>query len=101
MELLPIELVEKIPALYEQDGKGYQAIAYAKLFTPDSSWSWYVTEYDIDERLAFGLVDGHVKELGYFSINELEQVRGPLGLSIERDLGFKETTLESLMRDET
>lgn len=100
MELLPKDLVEKIPELYEQDGKGFQAIAYAKLFTPDSSWSWYVTEYDKNDRLAFGLVDGHEKELGYFSIAELEEVRGPLGLPIERDLGFKETTLENIMRDE-
>ena len=34
----------------------------------------------------FGLVDGHVKELGYVSLNELMSVRGPMGLAIERDI---------------
>ena len=34
----------------------------------------------------FGLVEGHVKELGYVSLNELMSVRGPMGLAIERDL---------------
>lgn len=101
MSLIPKELAEKIPALYGQDGKGFQAIAYAKLYTVDSNWAWYVTEFDPKDKLCFGLVDGHEKELGYFSLIELESVRGPLGLPIERDLYFKETTLEKLMRDNT
>ena len=35
-----------------------------------------------------GLVDGHEKEMGYFSIDELAGFRGPLGLGIERDINF-------------
>ena len=31
-ELLPKSLADKIPALYEQDGKGIQSVAYVKLF---------------------------------------------------------------------
>jgi hypothetical protein len=38
-------------------------------------------------------VDGLVKELGYFSLSELEEVRGPLGLPIERDLYWQPKTL--------
>ena len=64
-----------------------------KFFTPDSSWTWYLTEYDPEERLAFGLVIGHERELGYFSFTELEQLRGPMGLPVERDLQFKPTPL--------
>ena len=44
----------------------------------------------------FGLVEGHVKELGYFHLSELEEVRGPMGLAIERDLWFKPTPLEKI-----
>ena len=36
----------------------------------------------------FGLVDGHEKELGYFTLSELKQVRGGLRLPIERDMYF-------------
>ncbi len=54
---------------------------------------WYVLEFspvapDLTPRLCFGLVDGHDKELGHCSLDELEQVRGPLGPRIERDLWF-------------
>jgi hypothetical protein len=45
-----------------------------------------VLEFDPVERLCFGLVVGHERELGYFSLDELKSLRGPLGLPIERDL---------------
>jgi hypothetical protein len=37
-------------------------------------------------------------ELGYFTIAELEEVRGPGGLTIERDLYFEPTPLSKLRR---
>ena len=71
------------------------AKAQVKFFTPDSGWTWYASEFDNDDTF-FGLVIGHVAELGYFSLSELEQVRGPMGLPIERDLHFEPKTLEEL-----
>jgi len=44
----------------------------------------------------FGLVDGLEKELGYVALSELQGVRGPLGLPIERDLWWKPKTLEEI-----
>jgi len=95
MKLLTQELRKKIPALYAQDGKGCKAIAYTKFFCPSSSWTWYVCEYDGEDTF-FGLVEGHCKELGYFGLAELEEVTGPMGLPIERDLRFKPTMLEEI-----
>lgn len=80
---------DELPPLGSQDGKGDEAVAKVKLFTPDSSWTWWIIEYDPIERLAFGLVSGFEVELGYFSIEELEGVRGKLGLRIERDLHWE------------
>lgn len=40
-------------------------IIWLKFFHPLSSWSWYLTEYDPDQRLAFGLVAGFETEIGY------------------------------------
>lgn len=88
MKLITPELEENIPKLYAQDGKGMYSIAYVKFFTPDSNWTWFVTEYDPAQRLCFGFVCGFVNEFGYFSLDELESVRGPLGLPVERDLHF-------------
>ena len=82
MKLINEEIKAKLPKLFEQDGKGLNAIAYVKFFTPDSSWTWYATEFDGEDTF-FGLADGFCKELGYFSLSELENVRGPLGLKID------------------
>ncbi len=94
-QLMPAEVRRQLPRLYAQESKGGKAIAYVKYFTPDSSWTWLATEFDGDDTL-FGLVDGHCKELGYFSLSELQAVRGPLGLPIERDLQWKPTPLEQI-----
>ncbi|MCJ7688053.1 MAG: DUF2958 domain-containing protein, partial [Clostridiaceae bacterium] len=64
-------------------------------FTPDSNWTWYATKFD-DVDTFFGLVDGFEKELGYFSLSELESIRGPFGLKVERDLYFKPTKLKDI-----
>lgn len=95
MKLLTNTIIKQLPPLYSQDGKGGKTIAYVKFFTPDSNWTWYGCSYDGEDKF-FGLVDGHEKELGYFSLNELKSIRGSLGLPIERDLYFKPKTLEEI-----
>ena len=96
MKLMTKAIENVIPALYEQDGLGDDAIVHAKFFTPDGNWTWYATEYDPETRMFFGLVDGFDKELGYFSLDELESVRGSLGLPIERDAWFQPTKLSEV-----
>jgi hypothetical protein len=94
--LLDQETRGKLPKLYTEEEKGLDALAQAKFFTPDSNWTWYASEFD-GEDIFFGLVSGFEVELGYFSLSELEEVRGPLGLPIERDLHFEPKTLKELM----
>ncbi len=100
-QLLPKSMAEKIPALYEQDGKGMQATAYAKFFHPYGAGTWYVTEFD-GEDICFGWAEIHpgCGELGYFSLKEMEAVEARIngqnipGLqAIERDIHFKPTPL--------
>jgi hypothetical protein len=95
MKLLTQEIRKKLPPLYSQEGKGGKAVVVVKYFTPSSSWTWYATEFDGEDTF-FGLVDGQFKELGYFSLRELEEVRGPMGLPIERDLYWQPKMLEEI-----
>lgn len=88
MKLLTKALAKKIPAIYAQDGKGMEATAFVKLFTPWANWTWYITEFNPETGECFGLVDGLERELGYFNLAELEAIRGPFGLKIERDQWF-------------
>jgi hypothetical protein len=96
MKLLTKELRRKLPKLYENEEKGLQALALVKFFTPDSSWTWYASEFD-GKDIFFGLAVGFCPELGFFRLSELQKVRGKLGLPVERDLWFEPTTLEVLM----
>ena len=95
MKLLTQEIEKKLPKLYSQE-KVSDPLCVVKYFTPDSNWTWYGIEYSPETRLFFGLVDGFDKELGYFSLDELENIHGPYGLPVERDLWFKPTKLSEL-----
>ena len=96
MKLLTKEVLRKLPELYSQEDKGLEAIAVVKFFTPDSAWTWFATEFD-GEDLFYGLVYGFEKELGYFRLSELKQIKGKLGLPIERDRYFIPKPLKELM----
>jgi hypothetical protein len=86
---------EKLPPLYSGEEKGLDGIAQVKFFTPDSSWLWFISEFDGDD-LMFGLVISHEIELGYVSLAELKSVKGPMGLPIERDLYYQAKTLREV-----
>lgn len=60
-----------------------------RLFNPVGAATWLATELDGD-GLFFGLADlGFCcPELGSFALAELEAIRLPFGLTIERDLHF-------------
>ena len=74
-----------------QDDPDYDPKPVIKLFTPDGAATWLLTELDPDDNdIAFGLCDLGMgfPELGSVRISELEQVRGRLGLPVERDRYF-------------
>jgi hypothetical protein len=93
--LLDDESREKLPPLYSGEDQGLDALAQVKFFTPKCNWTWYASEYD-GEDVFFGLVSGFELEFGYFSLNELKEVKGPMGLPIERDLHFEPKSLREL-----
>lgn len=98
-KLVTREVLDRLPPLRSTDGKDPAEIKIAlKLFNPCGFGSWYCTEFDPEERVFFGYVEVHEGELGYFSLDELEGFRGPLGLGIERDLWWDpDTTLADVM----
>ena len=95
--LLTKQNKKDLPALYSTDGQGESAVAVVKFFTPDGNYTWYATEYDGQDQF-FGYVVGQFGELGYFSLSELQKVRGGLGLAVERDRYFKPTSISELKR---
>ena len=100
-KLMTKELGETIPALYANENvDDYDAVlAPAKLFSPYTGWIWYITEWEAETGLCFGLVEGFETELGYFSLDELAEatVFGSVP-AVERDLYWKPTTLGEIRR---
>ena len=95
-KLIPQTLLYDIPDLYETEGI-LNPMCHVKLFTPDSNFTWYIIEFSkADTNTCYGFVQGLEDELGYFTLEELESIHGPLGLAIERDLLFEPTRLETL-----
>ena len=107
----------RLPKIGTKEHLGLNALAQIKFFTPDAGWTWWASEASAlldddtyvglqeisadDPRIAsiifFGLVDGFELEFGYFTLEELKEIRGPLGLPIERDRFFEPTSLGTLL----
>ncbi|HEX2986701.1 MAG TPA: DUF2958 domain-containing protein [Chloroflexota bacterium] len=102
MRLLTKEIMRKLPALYAtEDVPDGHRMALVKFFNPTSGGTWYVFEgvaqEDGDWLLFCYVVDLGFDELGYVSLRELEGVRLPSGLGIERDLHFRPVSLAALL----
>lgn len=94
MKLLTKQIETRFKKLGRQDIEN--PIIVAKFFTPWSNWTWFAISYTPSDKCFFGYVEGMEKELGYFSLEELEGVTGPAGLKIERDLHWKEKKLSEV-----
>jgi len=94
IKLLTKEIRGKLPSMYSQEDVE-DPMVWVKFFTPDSNWTWYGIEFDGDD-IFYGFVVGFEQELGYFSLKELSEARGPLGLPIERDKWFKPMLLSEV-----
>jgi hypothetical protein len=71
------------------------------LFTPDAQCTWLLTELGND-NIAFGLCDLGLgcPQIGFVCVSELVDLRGPLGLPLERDEHFEAKKTLSAYADE-
>ena len=88
-------VLSKYP-LYSQDNKGENAVAICKFFL--QGFTWYVLEAQKNgnDYEFFGIVDGLEKEYGYFTLSQLQSLKGRWGLGVERDMYFKPTEVRNL-----
>ena len=100
-ELMTRKLADTIPALYANENEAdYDTVlAPAKLFSPYSNWTWFITEMDPATGTCFGLVDGLEREIGYFDLTELAETTVFGGVpAVERDLYWEPKTLGEIKR---
>ena len=75
----------------EERGESVDHWPVVKLFTAWAGATWLLTELDEEGARLFGLCDLGLgfPELGYVSLAELEALRGPGGMRVERDQYFR------------
>lgn len=86
MILLPPDLRERLIANGRQPDVDH--VPVVKFFNPLGEGVWLATELDPDGDIMFGLADIGYPELGSFSLEEMESIRLPFGMGIERDVLF-------------
>lgn len=99
MKLLTQEIKKNLPKLYATENIPLeQKEVVCKFFNPCGAGTWYVIEGEERDGdfIFFGMVELHEKEWGYFSLNELQSIKLPLGLTIERDLHFSKIKITEL-----
>ncbi len=89
MKLLTKEIEKQLRANSAKRPNASEVKPVLKLFNPCGAATWLFTEMDQDGIL-YGLCDLGMgfPELGYASLEEIESVRLPFGLKIERDMHF-------------
>ncbi|HAZ13246.1 MAG: hypothetical protein A2X86_00540 [Bdellovibrionales bacterium GWA2_49_15] len=97
MKLLTSAIKNQLPKLYATEAialKDKEVVC--KFFNPCGVGTWYVIEgqQEEDDFIFFGLVDLHEKEFGFFSLRELESLKVPFGLTIERDIHFSQAKVQ-------
>lgn len=100
MILLTEELKKRFARVGRQESKLWDALVIARYFVPWGSWTWYATEYYPKDRIFFGYVCGMFDEWGYFSLDEMQDLKGPMGLGMERDLHYTEKTLREALSED-
>ena len=100
-KLMTKEVAGIIPPLYANDGADDPdaVVARVKLFSPYTGWHWYITEWDPQTGLCFGLVEGFETEAGYFDLTELPEVTVFDGApAVERDLYWEPAAIGAIRR---
>ena len=102
MKLMPKKIEDKLSKcpIGSKDGQGKNAEVIVKYFNPCGAGTWLITEGEKQENgdwLLFGMCHIHEWEWGYVMLSDLEALRLPFGMRIERDL-YSKGTVGELMR---
>ena len=92
-------LASILPPLYTVENDP-DPLVKAKLFMPDGPGTWFLLEFDPEDRTLFCYADlgiPNCAELGYANLDEIEAIRGALGLKVELDKFWTPRRLSQVM----
>jgi hypothetical protein len=99
MPLLDDQLRARLPRRYSQEAEDNEPMIYAKFFLPGTYTAWYVMEGETEggDFLFYGFVSQPENKFAEFWLSGLEELRGPRGQRVERDLSFIEGRLTDVV----
>lgn len=98
MKLLTKEIIAKFEKTGRQEDTTNPLIIL-KIFNPAGGETWYMTEYDPENKEFYGYITGSwTDEWGYSSLEKMEAVKGPIGIGLERDRYFGYKRFEDVIK---
>ncbi len=82
MELLTQEDKRQIPR-FEMTMGALDPMVHVVFHMPMLDWTWYVIEYN-GKNEVFALEERERTKWGFYDLNELQDLRGPFGLRVQR-----------------
>lgn len=82
MELLTREEKKRIPP-FEMTQDTTDPLVSVLLHMPTLDWTWYVIEYG-GKNEVFALEERERAKWGFYSLEQLEDLRGPFGLRVQQ-----------------
>ena len=98
MKLLTKSITEKAKKQYDK-GSDMEQMVVAKFFNPIGNGTWYLMNLADDKDYAWGIVDMFAVEMGSFSMRELQGIKLPLNMGIERDKYFEPIKASELWKE--
>ncbi|MCQ2082106.1 MAG: hypothetical protein MJZ11_10640 [Lachnospiraceae bacterium] len=88
------QTLQKLPPLYSQDDKGYDAIVHAHYFVGGTDI--FITEREGNELFGYTILNGdyEMSEMGYSSLAELKSIR-----VLNLDFHWEPKTLREALKD--
>lgn len=99
--LLTQSIIDECPPLYSsEEANDFNPPIIARFFNPLGRGEWLLIEGEEQDGsfLCFGLADILEQELGYWTMEELEELSVSMGLFIQRDDDFKPCRYQDVLK---
>jgi hypothetical protein len=95
-----IRTSDRLPTYAELGDRPLAEItAKIRLFNPTGIGTWWIAAYHPEDGNAWGVAELQCREIGSFSMVELVEFRGRMGLPIERDLHYQPVSIAQLLEE--
>ena len=94
--LIDSDTLRNLPGIEDVGMLGFGAMAFVRLYVPQTTYSLYVSGADGENKLYGLLTTNDTQRLGLFCLSGYEWARRVLGIPIQRDKGFIQGEIQEI-----